>query len=98
MQAPVAVQKLLIALIAFKKGDATVPAIVVEPCKKLSEIQAKNLLKGLRELAKTVTTTQEISHFCIYKKFPVDVRHNAKIHRLTLTRYFQKHPAEVLKL
>lgn len=86
------------ALIAFKKADTIVPAIVVEPCKNLSAVQTKNLLKELRKLAQTVITTQEISHFCIYKKFPVDVRHNAKIHRLTLTRYFQKHPSEVLKL
>lgn len=86
------------ALIAFEKDGQNVPAIVIELKRKLSAFQKKNLLQELRELAQTVTTTQKISHFCFYKKFPVDVRHNAKIHRLTLTRYFKKHPNEVVEI
>ena len=86
------------ALIAFEKEGQTVPAIVIEPKQKLSAFQRKNLLHELRKLAQSVATTQEISHFCYYKKFPVDVRHNAKIHRLTLMRYFKKHPTKVVEL
>ena len=86
------------ALIAFEKEGRNIPAVVIELNRKLSSLQKKTLLQELRELAQTVTTTQEISHFCFYKKFPVDVRHNAKIHRLTLTRYFKEHPFEVIEI
>ena len=86
------------ALIAFEKEGQIVPAIVIELKRKLSAFQRKNLLQELRELAQTVATTQEISHFGFYKKFPVDVRHNAKIHRLTLTRYFKKHPSGIIEI
>ena len=86
------------ALIAFEKEGKTLPAVVIELKRKLSAFQAKNLLQELRELAQTMETTREISHFCFYKKFPVDVRHNAKIHRLTLTRYFKNHPEDVVEI
>ena len=86
------------ALIAFGENGITVPAIVVELKRELSKQQTKFLLQELRELAKKFASTYEISHFCFYKKFPVDVRHNAKIHRLTLMRYFQKHPTKITKV
>jgi olefin beta-lactone synthetase len=86
------------ALIAFDENGITVPAIVVELKRELSKQQTKSLLQELRELAKNFASTYEISHFCFYKKFPVDVRHNAKIHRLTLMRYFQKHPTKIIKV
>ncbi len=81
------------ALIGFKDGDKTVPAIVIEPNKTLENEHI--VLKELRALAKIYPTTQAIDHFCIFKKFPVDVRHNAKIHRLSLAQYFNNHPKKV---
>ncbi len=79
------------ALIHLKTKENDVPAIVVEPinfpCTKAAR---KSFQNELRSLALSQSTTQEIEHFFFYKKFPVDVRHNAKIHRLTLGRYFSK--------
>ncbi|MCR5183735.1 MAG: AMP-binding protein [Opitutales bacterium] len=67
-----------------------VPAIVVElkPFARKSVDEAK-LKKELRDLAAGTPFTAAIERFFIYKKtFPCDVRHNAKIHRLTLRKYF----------
>ena len=69
-----------------------VPAIVVELKKidgKLPRIDEKQLQKELLALAGTTEFTAAIKTFFIYKKtFPCDVRHNAKIHRLTLREHF----------
>ena len=80
------------ALIAFKVNNQIVPAIVIEPKNRLSKDETQSLFLELRHLAKACTVTAKIRSFCVYKNFPVDVRHNAKIHRLTLMRYFAKHP------
>lgn len=86
------------ALIAYKSEGKIVPAIVVETKSKLSKNEKTELLKALRDLATTTKITMPIQHFAFYDKFPVDVRHNAKIHRLTLMRYFQMHPEKVKKI
>ena len=83
------------ALIAFNVKNQTVPAVVIEPKHPLPETETKNLFKELRRLALTCPVTEAIRHFGVYKNFPVDVRHNAKIHRLTLMRYFAKYPRKV---
>lgn len=79
------------ALIAFKANNQTVPTVVIEPKTYLSEDETEHLFRELRHLAQSCKVTEPVRHFCIYKNFPVDVRHNAKIHRLTLMRYFAKH-------
>lgn len=86
------------ALIAFESDGKTSPAIIIEPKKKLTHKAEKQLLHQLQILADTTETTKEIHHFAVYYHFPVDVRHNAKIHRLTLTRYFQQHPTKIQKI
>lgn len=86
------------ALIAFKYNGKTFPAIVIEPKKQLNRKAEKQLLQQLQTLATSTEITSNIHHFAIYYNFPVDVRHNAKIHRLTLTRYFQKHPSKIQKI
>lgn len=83
------------ALIAFKVKNQITPAIVIEPKTYLSKDEMQSLFLELRHLAKACTVTAKIRSFCVYKNFPVDVRHNAKIHRLTLMRYFAKHPQYV---
>ena len=84
------------ALIAFKAEEQTVPAIVIEPeAGRLSQNETQSLFRELRRLAKACAVTEKIRHFCVYKNFPVDVRHNAKIHRLTLMHYFAKHSRKV---
>lgn len=83
------------ALIAFESNGKTSPAIIIEPKKLLNHKEEQYLLHQLQAWADTTETTKDIHHFAIYYHFPVDVRHNAKIHRLTLRRYFQKHPKKI---
>lgn len=81
------------ALISIKRKTENFPAIVVEPHKHAwpkSKKDKENLLIQIKKLAQTHPLTHKIHHFFLYKKFPVDVRHNAKIHRLTLAKYFSK--------
>ena len=67
------------------------PAMVIEP-----EVAAwprtgaarADFIASLRELAQSNTMTDGIERFFFEKTFPVDVRHNAKIHRLSLARKF----------
>lgn len=69
------------------------PAIVIEPNKDAwprSKKERKRLLDQIKELAQSHPITREIEQFFLYKQFPVDVRHNAKIHRLALAKYFSK--------
>ena len=67
------------------------PAIVIEPEKghfpKLTNSQ-KSFRKELLELANASPVTRGINTFFFHPAFPVDVRHNAKIHRLTLAKIF----------
>ena len=83
------------ALIAFDAENQIVPAIVIEPKARLSQSEMQSLFRELRRLAQACPVTEPIKNFCIHKNFPVDVRHNAKIHRLTLMHYFAKHPRYV---
>jgi len=80
------------ALIGLGKRGNETPAIVVEPKnRKISVREQEKLVEELRALAKTCEATLGIEKFFVYKKsFPVDVRHNAKIHRLTLKRIIEK--------
>lgn len=73
------------ALIGLGDGPAQIPAIVVE-----TEPGAVVGVATLREWAGRFPLTQGIEHFFFARKFPVDVRHNAKIHRLTLKRRFDR--------
>lgn len=79
------------ALIQYKRGSSVVPAVVIEPKVMPSSRREKMaLLDSVKALGKKFETTRDIDHFFLYKHFPVDVRHNAKIHRLALSRYFSK--------
>ena len=87
------------ALIQFyTETHKIVPAIIIEPKQQISDKEILNVFQELRALAQTTSATQEIHHFGVFKKFPVDVRHNAKIHRLTLANYFQKHPKRIMEI
>ena len=48
-----------------------------------------SFIADLRELGKNNRHTAKIEHFYFEKAFPVDVRHNAKIHRLSLARKYR---------
>lgn len=75
------------ALIGLGEPAAQIPAIVVQPTGKLSPIETQELAATLRAHAKQYPQTAAIKCFYFHPNFPVDVRHNAKIHRLTLAKW-----------
>jgi olefin beta-lactone synthetase len=84
------------ALIGVGEGAARVPALVVEPLDPASVATPslrRQLVRALRALAARRPLTEPIRHFYLHPSFPVDVRHNAKIHRLALARWAATQPA-----
>jgi acyl-CoA synthetase (AMP-forming)/AMP-acid ligase II len=73
------------ALIGLGPRGAQTPALVVQPKNELDDEAA--FVRELRARARAQPHTAGIARFFIHPSFPVDVRHNAKIHRLTLTRW-----------
>ena len=69
------------------KDKQRVPAIVVEPLKKQyprNRVERERFCKEVIQLLKEKFPKAPIQNVFFRKKFPVDVRHNAKIHRLKL--------------
>lgn len=67
------------------------PGIVVEPeagAFPHTEAERAGFIKSLQELAHSHALTEIIEDFFFEESFPVDVRHNAKIHRLSLARKY----------
>jgi hypothetical protein len=67
------------------------PGIVIEPEKSAfprSNAARAEFIASLLELARSHALTISIQDFFFEASFPVDVRHNAKIHRLSLARKF----------
>lgn len=83
------------ALVAFNTGGRVRPAIVVEPMRpeQAESGDCRRLARELRELATRHPATAAIKVFFFKARLPVDVRHNAKIHRLTLTRWVNEEGA-----
>jgi acyl-CoA synthetase (AMP-forming)/AMP-acid ligase II len=73
------------ALIGLGARGAQTAAIVVQPKGELADAAA--LARELRSLAQAEPHTAGITRFFFHSSLPVDVRHNAKIHRLTLARW-----------
>ena len=73
------------ALIGLGERGRQEPALVVES--KAWGQEAETLARELLLLGVASPTTVGIRKFYFYPAFPVDVRHNAKIHRLTLARW-----------
>jgi len=72
------------ALVGLGRPGRQVPALVAETAVKGDGIL---VAAALRQLAQAHPATATIRRFYFRPKFPVDVRHNAKIHRLTLARW-----------
>ncbi|HEY8995532.1 MAG TPA: fatty acid CoA ligase family protein [Lacunisphaera sp.] len=72
------------ALIGLGERGRQEPALVVQPKASADE---GSLVAELRALALRHPHTAVIKRFFFHPSFPVDVRHNAKIHRLTLARW-----------
>jgi acyl-CoA synthetase (AMP-forming)/AMP-acid ligase II len=74
------------ALIGLGERPHQRPAIVVET-RIANDADARKLAQELAALARAHDHTAGISTFFFRAEFPVDVRHNAKIHRLTLAQW-----------
>lgn len=74
------------ALVGLGERGRQRPAIVVET-RVANSSEARTLARELRMIGRKHEHTAEITLFYFREKFPVDVRHNAKIHRLTLARW-----------
>jgi acyl-CoA synthetase (AMP-forming)/AMP-acid ligase II len=74
------------ALIGLGRRGAQEPALVVEG-RPGNRARAGALARELRALARRSPATAGIAKFYFRPRFPVDVRHNAKIHRLALARW-----------
>lgn len=74
------------ALIGLGERGGQRPAIVVEAAPKDSS-ESRAFARELRALALAHEHTAGIKLFYFHPNFPVDVRHNAKIHRLTLAAW-----------
>jgi len=76
------------ALIGLGIAGRQTPALVVQMrLPNLSDRECEGLAVELRQLAIAHEHTAQIERFYFHRDFPVDVRHNAKIHRLTLARW-----------
>jgi acyl-CoA synthetase (AMP-forming)/AMP-acid ligase II len=73
------------ALIGLGARGSQEPVLVVQPAS--AAIDKAGLAQELRDLALQQPHTAVIRKFFFHPAFPVDVRHNAKIHRLTLARW-----------
>lgn len=81
------------ALIGLGQPGAQVPALVVEPKPGRgpeSDEDKRRLEAELRNLGRSGEQARQVIIFLWQKELPVDVRHNAKIHRLQLTRLWNK--------
>jgi olefin beta-lactone synthetase len=77
------------ALVGLGPRGAQTPALVVQLRKQAGRptTSANVVAAELRERARAHAHTAGITQFFFHPNFPVDVRHNAKIHRLTLARW-----------
>lgn len=69
------------ALVGPRVGGRVVPTICVEPWTMPRGEAARALLEACRAIAARHETTRRIEAFLLHPRFPVDVRHNAKIRR-----------------
>ena len=82
------------ALVGMGPKGNRVPGIVVEPeagSYPENEEEISKWIAELREIGSKTSMTKPIRHFFFRKDFPVDVRHNAKIHRLALAKKYAAH-------
>ncbi len=73
------------ALIGLGPRGQQEPALVVQPGG--GQVDEEVFARELRQLAIAQAQTTTIKKFFFHPDFPVDVRHNAKIHRLTLAKW-----------
>ncbi|MCH8475583.1 MAG: AMP-binding protein [Opitutales bacterium] len=80
-----------VALIGLGPAGNQTPALVAEPeIWPRKRRDQETLLQSLQKRARANSLSAQLEKFFLKRKFPVDVRHNAKIHRLTLKKYFDR--------
>jgi acyl-CoA synthetase (AMP-forming)/AMP-acid ligase II len=84
------------ALIGLGPPGAQEPALVMQPV--AARVDQARLAGELRSRARQHQHTEEIRRFFFHPRFPVDVRHNAKIHRLKLARWAANSKAGVVPI
>ncbi|MDY6824983.1 MAG: fatty acid CoA ligase family protein [Thermodesulfobacteriota bacterium] len=77
------------ALVGLGDPGHRKPVICIETTNE-KDIDRKELASELLELAKTHELTKDIETVLFHKRFPVDIRHNAKIFREKLTAWAEK--------
>lgn len=80
------------ALISHAEGKVAVVIEREDARENLSAEHLQRLRNDLLTLAKAFPHTESIDTFFLHKKFPVDCRHNIKIDRTFLGRYFASKP------
>ncbi len=78
------------ALIGLGERGRQRLAVVIEPVSAgliRTSTDCRRFARELREIAKRFPHTSGIKLYYFHERFPVDVRHNAKIHRLALARW-----------
>ncbi len=78
------------ALVGPEKNGETVPVLCVELEKEARCEDRERIKRELLELGASKPHTQTIKTFLFHRKFPVDVRHNAKISREKLAAWARK--------
>ena len=77
------------ALIGLGEAPQQIPALVVEPRAghfPADDVARARFIAELRDVAKTCPLADRVRHIVFQRALPVDVRHNAKIHRLQLAK------------
>lgn len=80
------------ALIGLKDGLGTQVALAIERYDRkvrLAKRERERFKEELKDLARGYPHTKEIQRFFLHKSFPVDCRHNIKIDRIFLSKYFE---------
>jgi acyl-CoA synthetase (AMP-forming)/AMP-acid ligase II len=78
------------ALVGVGQGADRSPVVVVEPVARLSRKAWTDMIEELETLARSNPRTKSIATFLEHKRFPVDIRHNAKISRERLSAWAAK--------
>ncbi len=76
------------ALVKLVSSDGIFPGLVIERFDKSTNM-TDTFLKELIDLKESHVFTRDIKNFFLHKSFPVDVRHNIKIDRISLSSWAQ---------
>jgi acyl-CoA synthetase (AMP-forming)/AMP-acid ligase II len=78
------------ALVGIGAKEHKRPVICIEPLRPLSQAERRKVTLELKSLAAAHPHTREIETFLFHPKFPVDIRHNAKIFREKLAVWAER--------